>query len=244
MTRGLFITGTDTGVGKTAITSALLTVLRARGVDAVPMKPIQTGCLKRGGEVVAPDLDHCLRAIKFNPTVAEAEWMCPYRFVPACSPHLAARLARRPIQLRSLSAAFRQLVARHDFVLVEGAGGVFTPLGGGRSMLDMMRTLGLPALVVARPGLGTLNHTLLTLAALRAAQVPIAGVMLCATRPGRRGQVERDNYAALVELGQVELLGRLPFIRAAADFRKTVERFARDWTLGPPFFPALGKRRP
>lgn len=244
MTRGLFITGTDTGVGKTAITAVLLTVLRARGVDAVPMKPIQTGCLKRGGEVVAPDLDHCLRVVKYNPTVAEAEWMCPYRFVPACSPHLAARLARRPIQLRRISAAFRQLVARHDFVLVEGAGGVFTPLGGGRTMLDLMHTLDLPALVVARPGLGTVNHTLLTLAALRAAQVPIVGVMLCATRPGRRGQVERDNYQAIAELGQVAVLGRLPYIRAAADFRKTVERFARDWILGPPFFPTLGKRRP
>ena len=73
---GLFITGTDTGVGKTAVTTALLALLRARGVDAVPMKPIQTGCLKRGGEVVAPDLDHCLRSIRFTPTVAEAEWMC------------------------------------------------------------------------------------------------------------------------------------------------------------------------
>jgi dethiobiotin synthetase len=244
LAHGLFITGTDTGVGKTAITAALLTLLRARGVDAVPMKPIQTGCLKRGGEVVAPDLDHCLRAIRLTPTVEEAEWMCPYRFIPACSPHLAARIARRPIQLRRIGAAFRQLAARHEFVLVEGAGGVLVPLGGGHTTLDLVRALDLPVLVVARPGLGTLNHTLLTLAALRAAHRPIAGVMLCATRPGRRGRVERDNLEAIAELGHVAVLGRLPYLHAGVDFHKTVERFSRDWKLAPPFFPSLGQNQP
>ena len=166
--------------------------------------------------------------------------MCPYRFMPACSPHLAARIARRPIQLRRIGAAFRHLVARHDFVLVEGAGGVLVPLGGGRNTLDVMRALDLPALVVARPGLGTLNHTLLTLAALRTARVPIAGVLLCTTRPGRRGRVEHDNYQAIAEFGRVEVLGRLPYISTAMDFHRTVERVSRTWKLRPPFFPSHG----
>ena len=241
--RGLFITGTDTGVGKTAVTAALLALLRGRGVDAVPMKPIQTGCLKRGGEVVAPDLDGCLRAIKLTPTVEEAEWMCPYRFIPECSPHLAARIDRRPIQLRRITAAFRQLAARHDFVIAEGAGGVLVPLDERRTMLDLMRALGLPVLVVARPGLGTLNHTLLTLAALRAADLKIAGVVVVATQRGRCGRIERDNLASIARLGRVPVLGRLPFIADKKDFRATAERFSKDWKLKPPFFPSIGKTR-
>ena len=241
--QGLFITGTDTGVGKTTVTAALLTLLRTRGVDAVPMKPIQTGCLKRGGEVVAPDLDCCLRAARLTPTVAEAEWMCPYRFIPACSPHLAARIDRRPIQVRRIVSAFRRLASRHDYVLVEGAGGVLVPLVGRRTMLDLMRALGLPVLVVARPGLGTLNHTLLTLAALRAAKLDIAGVVVVATQRGRRGRIERDNLASIARLGRSPVLGRLPYITAQADFHKTVARFSKDWKLAPPFFPSLGKTR-
>lgn len=241
--RGLFITGTDTGVGKTAVTAALLMLLRQRGVDAVPMKPIQTGCLKRGGELVAPDLDCCLRAIHLTPTVEEAEWMCPYRFIPACSPHLAARIDRRPIQMRSLTAAFRQLAGRHDFVIAEGAGGVLVPLDERRTMLDLMRALDLPVLVVARPGLGTLNHTLLTLAALRAAGLKLAGVVVVATERGRRGRIERDNLASIARLGRVPVVGRLPFIASKADFRATALRFSKDWKLKPSLFPSLGKNR-
>ena len=241
--RGIFITGTDTGVGKTTVAAALLRLLRQRGLDAVPMKPVQTGCLKRGDELFAPDLDCCLRAIHVTPTVAEAEWMCPYRFIPACSPHLAARLARRPIQLRKIVVAFHQLAARHDFVIAEGAGGVLVPLDERRTMLDLMRALGLPVLVVARPNLGTLNHTLLTLAALRAAGLKIAGVVVVTTQRGRHGRIERDNLASIARLGRVQVLGRLPFIAAQADFRATVLRFSKAWKLKPPVFPSLGKNR-
>jgi dethiobiotin synthetase len=243
LTHGIFITGTDTDVGKTAVTAALLMLLRQRGVDAVPMKPIQTGCLKHGDDLVAPDLDQCLRAIHLTPTVEEAEWMCPYRYIPACSPHLAARIARRPIQMRRMVSAFRQLAARHDFVIAEGAGGVLVPLDERRTMLDLMRALGLPVLVVARPNLGTLNHTLLTLAALRAAGLKIVGVVVVSTKRGRRGRIERDNLASIARLGRVKVLGRLPFIASKRDFRATALRFSKDWKMPPTVFPRLGKNR-
>ena len=129
-TRGIFITGTDTGVGKTMVAAALLTLLRQCGVDAVPMKPVQTGCIRRGHELIAPDLDFCLRMAGLKPQIEEQDWMCPCCFAPACSPHLAARLARRPIQLRRIVTAFHNLAARHDVVLAEGAGGVLAPIGG------------------------------------------------------------------------------------------------------------------
>ncbi len=241
--KGLFVTGTDTDVGKTAVATALLLSLRQRGLDAVPMKPIQTGCLKHGDDLIAPDLDQCLRALRLTPAVEEAEWMCPYRYLPACSPHLAARLARRPIQLRRITAAFRRLAARHDFVVAEGAGGVLVPLDERRTMLDLMRALALPVLVVARPNLGTLNHTLLTLAALRAAGLKIAGVVVVSTKRGRRGRIERDNLASIARLGRVQVLGRLPYIATTKIFRATALHFSKDWKLPTAVFPKLGKNR-
>src|SRR5450830_895414 len=87
---GWFVTGTDTGVGKTHVTALLLAALRQAGVDAVPMKPVQTGCLRRGGELVAPDLETALAAAGLTPTPAEKRWMCPARFRTPCSPDLAA----------------------------------------------------------------------------------------------------------------------------------------------------------
>jgi len=237
--RGLFITGTDTGVGKTVATAALLALLRARGVDAVPMKPVQTGCRRARGGWRAPDLERVLRLAGLRPPAAEQAWMCPYRFGPACSPHLAARLARRPIQLRRIRAGFRQLSRRRDAVLVEGAGGVLVPLGGRRTMLDLMAALGLPVVLVARPGLGTLNHTLLSLAALRAARLRVAGVLLVDTAPRAWGRLERDNAATLARLGRVPVLGRLPFLAgldgagAPAAFRAAVTRLAAAWSGHP-----------
>ncbi|TAN37187.1 MAG: dethiobiotin synthase [Verrucomicrobia bacterium] len=235
--RGVFITGTDTGVGKTAVTAALLAVLRQRGVDAVPMKPVQTGCTKRAGKLVAPDLEFCLR----NAGLAPAEELCVYRFAPASSPHLAALLARRPIQLHKIASAFRRLAMRHDFVLVEGAGGTLVPLGGGRTMCDLMCALALPVVVVARPGLGTINHTLLTLAALRAARLKIAGVFFVHTQPGPLTALERDNATTIAQLGRVAILGRLPFIAKKSDFGAAVRRFSKSWKIEPPDFPSLGK---
>ena len=243
-TQGIFITGTDTGVGKTAVTAALLTLLRRRGVDAVPMKPVQTDCLRRGRELIAPDLDFCLRMAGLRAQGEERNDMCPFRFVPACSPHLAARLARQPIQLRCIMAAYRNLAARHDAVLVEGAGGALAPIGGGRTMLDIMRALDLPVLIVARPGLGTINHTLLTLAAVRAAHLKIAGILFADTQPGRWGQIERDNVETIRRLGQVPIIGHFPFLPALAQSRMTpaafgaaVRRYSKDWQIKPLIFP-------
>ena len=245
MSRGLFITGTDTGVGKTVVTAALLTLLRARGMDAVPMKPVQTGCRRTRGGLRAPDLDFVLRMAGLQPPTEELSWMCPYRFAPACSPHLAARLAHTRIRLARLRASFRRLGRRHACVLVEGAGGVLAPVGGRRTMLDVMSLLRLPVLLVARPGLGTINHTLLSLAALRGAKLRIAGVVLVDTEPRRWGTLERENAAAIARLGRVTILGRLPFLAgldgtmAPAAFRAAVTQAARNWSEPPSGWPGI-----
>ncbi len=213
---GFFITGTDTGVGKTFVTAGLLAALRRRGMDAVPMKPVQTGCIPRGGALCAPDLEACLTAAGLVPSTGERALMTPYTFRLACSPHLAAAQAGVRISLPRIGRAARALAAAHTCLIVEGAGGVLVPLNGRHTQLDLMRRLGYPVLLVARPGLGTINHTLLSLRALREAGLTVRGVVFNPTAPGRRGIIERDNVATVARLGRVTVLACLPFGRHGA----------------------------
>jgi dethiobiotin synthetase len=154
----LFVTGTDTDVGKTVVTAALVAAARAAGRDVVPMKPVQTGCTAHDGQLSAPDLDFVLRMAGLS--AAEQDLMCPYRFVPPCSPHLAALQAQQPISLSLIGDAYTSLQDAHDAVIVEGAGGCRVPLGPTADMRDLACALDLDVVVAARPGLGTLNHTL------------------------------------------------------------------------------------
>ncbi|MFH1969881.1 MAG: dethiobiotin synthase [Verrucomicrobiota bacterium] len=224
-TQGVFITGTDTGVGKTVVCAALLSVLRSRGVDAVPMKPVQTGATRRNGRWYSPDLDFCLALAGLKPNPLEYARMAPCCFAKACSPHLAAAASGRRIGFRRINACLKALQARHAMVIVEGAGGVCVPIQGRQTMLDLMGALDLPVVVVARLGLGTINHTLLTINGLRRAQVRVLGVIFNATAPGRSGYIERDNIKTIARLGTVRVLGRLPFVPDLAT--RSADQFCR-----------------
>jgi dethiobiotin synthetase len=210
--QGLFVTGTDTGVGKTVVTAALLAMLRYEGLDAVPMKPVQTGCRRgAGGRLEPPDLDAALRRAGLpRGSEAERRYMCPYRFASPCSPHLAAQREGATISLARIARCFRALHRRHGFVVVEGAGGVLAPIGARRTMADVMERLRLPVVLVARPGLGTINHTLLSLRELRRRGILVLGVIFNCSRPSRRGYIERDNEETICRLGHVRILGRVP----------------------------------
>lgn len=235
--QGIFVTGTDTGCGKTVVSAALLSMLRYGGVDAVPMKPIQTGAKQADGRWCSPDLDFCLAMVGLHPGSAEYGRMAPCCFTQACSPHLAAAVAGRRIRLRHLAACFRALKTRHAMVIVEGAGGVCVPIQGRQTMLDLMGAFALPVVLVARPGLGTINHTLLSLYGLRRTQVRVLGVVFNAAAPGRPGYIERDNIKTITRLGAIRVLGRLPFIpdlatRSADQFHRAVAAClppAADW---------------
>jgi len=204
---GIFVTGTDTGVGKTVVAAGLLAQLRADGVDAVPMKPVQTGCRVVRGRRLAPDLAFSLKAAGLKPGQRELADMAPYCFTPACSPHLAAKEAGVTLSLPVIERAFRRLNRAHEAVVVEGAGGILVPLNERQTMLDLMIRLGLPVLLVARPGLGTLNHTLLSVWAMRAAGLTVLGVILNQAKPGRWGRIEDDNRRTIERLGGVKVLG-------------------------------------
>lgn len=213
MQQGIFITGTDTGVGKTVVSAVLLASLRQAGIDAVPMKPVQTGCTSRKGRLAAPDLEFMLDFAGVKPGKTSLDLMCPYRFKPACSPHLAAAMAGKSISLNRILASFRKLAKKHQTIIVEGAGGVLVPVSGRKTMLDLMKLLELPVILVARPGLGTINHTLLSIREIRRAGLELKGVIFNQTKPGRTGYMEKDNFRIIAVLGKTKILGFIPFNR-------------------------------
>lgn len=199
---GLFITGTDTGVGKTAVATALLRALVRDGRRAVGMKPVATG--------LAPDaaLNADVGALIAAGNVAASPGeVNPFAFAPPIAPHLAAAAAGGRIDLDRIAAAYAGLARIADAVVVEGAGGVFVPLGPGIDMLDIPRRLGLPVLLVVAIRLGCLNHALLSALAMNARGVHLAGWV--ANRIDPQVQEGDANVRALVE--------RLP-APLAADF--------------------------
>ncbi len=208
MARGCFVTATDTGVGKTVLSAALLASLRRRGIDAHARKPVLTG-LDEPEPGISPD--HELLAALSGEAPAT---VAPIRFGPATSPHLAAQMAGTAIDVAALVADVRATGAP---VIVEGIGGLLVPLADGWDVRALARELGLGVVVAARPGLGTINHTLLTLEAARAAGLDLRAVVLTPW-PDAPGPVERSNAATIERLGAVEVatLARIPELSAAA----------------------------
>lgn len=221
--RGVFVTGTDTGVGKTVVTTTLVTVLRRQGIDAVPAKPIQTGCEDGPGGLVAPDLDFALTRNGLAPDESEQDLMCPCRFRSPCSPHLAADRENDGISIDHVVSAMRRLAEQHQAIVVEGAGGILVPIAGDKTMADLMEALDLPVILVAGTCLGTLNHTLLSLAELSRRNLRVSGIVFNRAGPGPRGYIEEDNRETLARMGGVPVLADLPFRTAAAPGGLTTE---------------------
>ena len=172
--RGLFITGTDTGVGKTFVARGIAGMLQARGLRVGVMKPVETGCTN--GDALYPADAAALRAAAR--TVAELTTICPYRFEPPVAPDVAARRAGARIDPAVILDAFRTIDASHDVTLVEGAGGLLVPIVDRYTMADLARDLALPMLVVVDSKLGAINHTLLTLECARGRGLTVAAYVL------------------------------------------------------------------
>jgi dethiobiotin synthetase len=201
--RGLFVTGTDTGVGKTVVTAALAAALRRRGVDVGVMKPVQTGAVRASDGLIALDA-------RFLAAVAEVDdppdLVCPVLLEAPLAPSVAAELERRDIHPAEILAAYRELQKRHEAVMVEGAGGICVPITGTYLMSDLAREMELPLLVVARPSLGTINHTVLTVHFARAAGLEVLGVAIN-NYPADPGLAERTSPAVIEKLAGVPVLG-------------------------------------
>jgi dethiobiotin synthetase len=169
---GFFITGTDTGVGKTLVACALLHALSARGSRVVGMKPVAAGARKHAGRLINDDVEALAAASMIS---APADEVNPYCFEPAVAPHIAASKAGVRIDLGRLREAYSALARRADCVIIEGAGGFLVPLGADFNTADLAADLAVPVILVVGMRLGCINHALLTADAIRGTGLPIAG---------------------------------------------------------------------
>ena len=208
--RGVFVTGTDTGVGKTWIAAGLLLALRARGLRVAGMKPVSCGC-----ETGADGARHAdallLRSCSSDPALAY-EAVNPYAFSSPVAPHLAAAATGVKIDTARIRDAFARLTRQADCVVVEGAGGWLVPLDGERTMADLARTLELPVVLVVGMRLGCLNHALLSAAAIRGAGLTLAGWVANTIDPDML--LIEENIAALHSRIPAPLLGTVPALPA------------------------------
>lgn len=202
--KGLFVTGTDTGVGKTIVAAALAKLLEERGVNVGVMKPAESGVANPS----ALGQDAALLKWAANSSLSNDE-IAPYRLKAALAPSVAAAEEKIRIDYNRLLQQAREIIDSHEFTIIEGAGGLMVPLSGGFLMADFAAALKLPLLVVCRPALGTVNHTLLTLFAARTMGLPIAGYMIN-RMPKQRTLAEEKAAHTLATLTTDELLAVLP----------------------------------
>jgi len=201
--RGAFVTGTDTGVGKTLVGCMLLRRLRGRGLDVGAMKPVETGV----GEAGPLDALALREAAGCNDDLA---LMCPQRFALPAAPEAAAWAEARTVDLAAIEVAWQTLRHRHKFLLVEGAGGLRVPVAPDLDMAELARSFELPLVLVARGSLGTINHTLLSLDLVQRRGLPLLGVVLNCSQ-GRLCESDLANLDLLKrELGS-RLLGEIPY---------------------------------
>ena len=206
MSGGWFITGTDTGVGKTRIAVTLLVALARIGEHAVGMKPVASGCRETAAGLRSEDAEQLLGA---SGVLANYSDVNPYAFAPACAPHLAARESGVDIRQERIMECFRRLAQKAPRVVVEGVGGWKVPLGERLTMADIARALRLPAILVVGMRLGCLNHALLTAEAIRREGVPLAGWIA--------NQIESDmtrvdeNISTLADHIDAPMLAAFPY---------------------------------
>ncbi len=209
----LFITGTDTGIGKTLVGCGIATALTAQGKRVGVLKPAETGCDRRDG-ILYPD--DAMRLAGYARSGLSLETVCPYRFSPPVAPSVAAEQAGVTIQPERIIEVFQTITNQHDVTLVEGAGGLLVPLVDRYSFADLARDLDIPVLVVVGSKLGALNHTLLTLHCIEARALPLAGYIL--NHPTRTADdAIKTNATTLAGLTDVPCRGIIPHLALSED---------------------------
>jgi dethiobiotin synthetase len=215
MKQDWFITGTDTGVGKTHVTALLLAELRRQGIHAAAMKPIACGSDGRN------DARIYHRIMKQE---APLDIINPVYLRSPLAPSVAARIEHRRINMMAIHRAYAHLAARYSVVLVEGAGGLMVPVKRDYFIADLARDMNLPVIVIARLNLGTINHTVLTVRQAQATGLNVAGIILNDTT-GRRGLAERTNIREVPAVCGVPLIGIVPYGKKS-NLRSIVQKLA------------------
>lgn len=209
---GYFITGTDTGVGKTFVTALLANLLQRQGRKVAVYKPIETGGKFERQQYISNDMEFVKNLAKLPQPMAEMNTYC---LREAVSPSLAAELENKTINLDLILTHFNKLQANYDWVLVEGAGGICVPISGTEILIsDLIKLLNLPVIVVARPNLGTINHTVLTVKYAQSMGLVVKGIIINYTQRKVETVVEKTNPRYIAGITGVPVLGIIPYMDA------------------------------
>jgi dethiobiotin synthetase len=217
-TNGIFITGTDTGVGKSVVTAVLARFMRTKGLKVGVMKPVTSGCAFADGKLVSEDAELLKWAAGTASTDAD---ISPYLLKEPLAPSVAAAIDGVTVRFDTIRQSFLRLTAVNDIVLMEGAGGLMVPLTENRLVSDLIRFLDLPAIIVARPNLGTVNHTLMTCFCAKQMGIEVKGVII-GNYPENPGPAEVYAAGMIEERSGVPVLGVFPHI-GSEDPKEQVE---------------------
>ncbi len=208
--KAVFVTGTDTEVGKTLVTGLLAKHLWDKGYHAITQKWIQTGTRNLPTDIAV----HLkLMGKKIEDVEKYLPYTAPYTFQLAASPHLAANSEKRKISTARIKSSFRTLSKKYDFVIVEGLGGVLVPFNRKKLVIDIAKELALPVIIVAKNRLGAINHTLLTIEALRSRHMKILGVIFNGQNEKENEVILEDNPKIVKALTGEKVLGNLPWLK-------------------------------
>jgi len=209
-TKGFFITGTDTGVGKTVITVALIKAICRLGFTAGGMKPIESGCMQQGDVLVPPDG-------MFIKTIAHMEenirQITPCRFKSPLAPLPASESEDISVDFEKINKAFADITGNYDVVIVEGIGGLLVPITRDYSVIDMAKDFNLPLIVVSKPSLGTINHTMLTVNYALKEGLRVAGIIINYNQPTENTLAEATNPEVIKRISPVPVIGIFPYLK-------------------------------
>lgn len=206
-TKGFFITGTDTGVGKTFVTAGIVSTLREKGVNVGVMKPVETGCPEKDGKLEPQDALYLKNAAGVSD---ELDLISPYRFKAPLAPTVASRVEGKIIELNKIKECYYKLASRHSIMFVEGAGGLLAPINENETVADLIKLLNLPLIIIAASRLGVINHTLLTVRYAQSVGIEVKGIIL--NYPALSiEETLSANQAEIKRLANIPVLGELPF---------------------------------
>lgn len=228
--KGLFITATGTEVGKTVITGALAAGLKELGLSIGVMKPMASGgVINQKGQLVSEDASFLMKAAGIDEE--QRKLVNPFCFAPPLTPAVAAKVSGVQVDLSQVHQAYYQLGQLYEGLLVEGAGGMIAPLWEEYLVTDLMKEWVLPAIIVARPNLGTINHTVLTAAYAKQQGIPVAGVIINGWEEAKAGVLEHSNLEYIERLTGLPILGKFPqseAIDVAANETAALARLAKE----------------
>ncbi|MDD5434759.1 MAG: dethiobiotin synthase [Nitrospira sp.] len=210
---GIFITATDTGVGKTFVSAGIASALKKRGVNTGVMKPVHTGCRSRNGALIPEDTLYLMKAASVDDPI---ELVTPYMFREPVAPSVAAEKTNTIISVGKIIKSYKALCRRHEYMIVEGIGGIMVPIKKDIYVADLIKKLGLPAIIITRPDLGTINHTLLTIDYMKNKKIHIKGIVINHTARGKKTLAVKTCSETIEKHSGIAVIGVIPFLTGVA----------------------------